>query len=263
MYDIRSILEALARGEIDVDEALKKIRLFSIEVIEGIIRYDLGRILRRGVPEIVYGEGKDLSTIENIVRQIVPKLGVLVISRLTKEHIDGLRRLSLDGIVIEVNERGRMAVAKLKDLKLPKYKCKVGIVAGGTADIAIAEECRTVVDTMGCEAIVIHDIGIAGFHRVLEAIKMLKEADVDVVVAIAGMEGALPSVIASLIDVPVIGVPTSVGYGAGGGGIAALYSMLQSCPLGLAVVNIDGGVPAGVVAALIGRRIAVFREKCV
>ena len=105
-------------------------------------------------------------------------------------------------------------------------------------------------------------MGIAGFHRVISAVKKLKEADVDVVVVVAGMEGALPSVIASLIDVPVIGVPTSVGYGAGAGGQAALLSMLQSCPLGLAVVNIDNGVNAGVIAALIARRVGIFRQRC-
>lgn len=264
MWDLRSILRALARGEIDVEEALKIIRLFSLEVIEDTVRYDLGRFLRRDVPEIVFGESKDVDTLSKIISRVTRELGLVVVSRLSRDHIEMLKKLQAENsdIVVEINERGRIAVVRSKSVAIPRYSCRIGIVTGGTADIAIAEEIRTVVDVMGCSAIAIYDVGVAGIHRVIEAVKKLKEEDVDVVVAVAGMEGALPSVVASLVDVPVIGVPTSVGYGAGGGGIAALYSMLQACPLGLAVVNIDNGVGAGVLAALIGRRISVARERC-
>ncbi|MEM1645513.1 MAG: nickel pincer cofactor biosynthesis protein LarB [Ignisphaera sp.] len=262
MQDLRAILEALARKEIDVDEALKRIRLYSVEVIDNIVRYDLGRSIRRDVPEIVYGENKDFYTLEKILRNTIKKAGVVIVSRLTSQQIELLKQLQIDNAEIYVNTLGRIAVVKLKNAIVRNYMCRIGIITGGTADIAVAEEVKTVIEAMGCRTITIYDVGIAGFHRVIEAIKKIKEEDVDVVVAIAGMEGALPSVIASLIDVPVIGVPTSIGYGLGGGGVAALYSMLQACPLGLVTVNIDNGVGAGIAAALIGRRIAVLREKC-
>jgi NCAIR mutase (PurE)-related protein len=260
--DLKSILEAVASKKMSVEEALKKIRLFALEVIDDVVRFDIGRYVRRDIPEIVLGEGKDVETLKKIIDRLLRNLGVVVVSRLTEQQTEMLKSIKDVDVEVSLNEVGRIAVVKLKSVSLPRYLCRVGIVTAGTADIKVAEEARTVVEIMGCEAITIYDVGIAGFHRVLEALKKLKEEDVDVVVAVAGMEGALPSVIASLIDVPVIGVPTPVGYGVGGGGVAALYSMLQACPLGLAVVNIDNGVGAGVIAALIGRRIALTREKC-
>ena len=117
-----------------------------------------------------------------------------------------------------------------------------------------------IIEEMGCSTVAIYDVGVAGFHRAIIAARKLKEEDVDVAIVVAGMEGALPSVIASLLDIPIIGVPTSVGYGAGSKGWAALLSMLQACPLGLAVVNIDNGVNAGIIASLIARRIGMIRE---
>ncbi|MEM0026963.1 MAG: nickel pincer cofactor biosynthesis protein LarB [Ignisphaera sp.] len=258
--DLRKVLEDLARGLISIEDALRQIRLFSIEYLDNVVRFDIGREMRRDVPEIVFGEGKSVEDLERIVLNIVPKNGRVIVSRLTGEQISYLENLKKDDIEVSINRRGRIAVVKRKGYEHPKYDCRIGIVAAGTADICVAEEAKVIVEQMGCKAITIYDVGIAGFQRVLEALKILKESDVDVVIAIAGMEGALPSVIASLIDVPVIGVPTSVGYGAGGEGIAALYSMLQACPLGLAVVNIDNGVNAGVVAGLIGRRISVYRQ---
>lgn len=260
--DLRNILESLARGEISVDEALKKVRLFTLEVIDNVVRFDIGRKIRRDVPEIVYGEGKDAKTLISMVQKLAGNVDVLVISRLTQEQIEALRTIQREDIEIMINDVGRIAVVKRKGVEIPKYPCKVGILAAGTADVRVAEEAKTIVEVMGCRAVPIYDVGVAGLHRVLEAMKRLKEEDVDVIIAIAGMEGALPSVVASLSDVPVIGVPTSVGYGAGGGGIAALYSMLQACSLGLAVVNIDSGIGAGVIASLIGRRVAYARKRC-
>ena len=264
ILDLRSILEAVAKGEIGVDEALNMIRLFAIQSIEDSIRFDIGRRLRRDVPEIILGEKKSTELLVKLIKNIVPTLGRVIISRLTDEQIKALRNLpEKSDFEVLLNEVGRIAVVKLKGIEpQPKFPCSVGIVTAGTADICIAEEARVIVEEMGCKAVTIYDVGIAGFHRVISAVKKLKEADVDVVVVVAGMEGALPSVIASLIDVPVIGVPTSVGYGAGAGGQAALLSMLQSCPLGLAVVNIDNGVNAGVIAALIARRVGIFRQRC-
>ncbi len=262
MNDLRRILEDLINGNIDIDEAIRRIRIFGIEYIENIIRFDIGRELRRDVPEIVFGEGKDFDSLAKIIKEVTPITGRVIISRISKEQIEFLKKLKLDDISIDINEIGRIAVARLKSYRRPLYECRIGIIAAGTADIGIAEEAKTIVEEMGCKTIAIYDVGIAGFHRVLEAVKMVKKEDVDVVIAIAGMEGALPSVLASLLDIPVIGVPTSIGYGIGGRGKSALYSMLQTCPLGLAVVNIDNGVNAAIIASLIGRRIALYRMKC-
>ncbi|MEM0371849.1 MAG: nickel pincer cofactor biosynthesis protein LarB [Ignisphaera sp.] len=262
MSSIREILEKVAKRDIDVDEAIKRLKIFELEYIDDKIRYDLGRELRRDIPEIVFAEKKDLEELEKIIRSVVPKTGRIIISRLRKEHINYLKNLKIDDLEIEVFDRGRIAVVRKKDFERRKHQCTIGILTAGTADISVAEECRIVVEEMGCRAISIYDVGVAGLHRVIEALKKVKDVDADVVIVVAGMEGALPSVVASLIDVPVIAVPTSVGYGLGGEGIAALYSMLQACPLGLAVVNIDNGVNAAVLAALIGKRISLYREKC-
>lgn len=261
--DLRSILEALVRGEISIDEALKRIRLFALEVIDNVVRFDIGRYVRRDVPEIIYGEGKDVEILKKMIEVLVDKVGIVIVSRLTSQQIEMLKSLNFENADIFINNVGKVAIVKLRNVVLPKYPCRIGIVAAGTADVRVAEESKTIVEVMGCKTFTIYDVGVAGFHRVLDAVKKLKDEDVDVVIAVAGMEGALPSVIASLIDVPVIGVPTSVGYGVGKEGIAALYSMLQTCSLGLAVVNIDNGVGAGIVAALIGRRVGAVRKNCV
>jgi NCAIR mutase (PurE)-related protein len=131
---------------------------------------------------------------------------------------------------------------------------KIGIMAAGTSDVGVAEEARLVAKAMGCESIASYDIGIAGMHRLFPALKEMIGQGVGAIAVVAGMEGALASVVASMVDVPVVGVPTSVGYGFGGNGVAALASMLQSCTLGLAVVNIDNGVAAGAYAASIAKK---------
>ncbi len=126
---------------------------------------------------------------------------------------------------------------------------KIGLIAAGTADLPVAEEARVVAEVCGCEVIKAYDVGIAGIHRLVEPLEEIVNANVAAIIVVAGMEGALPSVVASLVNIPVIGVPTSVGYGLGGKGVAALLSMLQNCSPGLAVVNIDNGVGAGTFAA--------------
>jgi len=134
-------------------------------------------------------------------------------------------------------------------------------MTAGTSDIRVAEEARVVAEEMGCEVVTAYDVGIAGFHRHIGPLRRMLREGVDAIVVVAGMEGALPSVVASLVDVPVIGVPTSVGYGLGGKGVGALTTMLQSCSPGLCVVNIDNGVGAGALAALIARRVARALEE--
>ena len=159
-------------------------------------------------------------------------------------------------------KKGKNTTAVLiykKNIK--KIGGKVGIIAAGTSDIGIAEEARLVCESMNCNSISSYDVGIAGLHRIFPVLKQFVEAEVDVIVVVAGMEGALASIVSSIADVPVIGVPTSIGYGYGEKGVAALASMLQSCSLGLTVVNIDNGVGAGAAAANIASRIK-SNSKC-
>ena len=138
---------------------------------------------------------------------------------------------------------------------------RIGILTAGTSDIQVAEEARIIVEEMGCRVITAYDVGVTGIHRLIPPLKEMIAGDVDVLIVVAGREGALPTVVAGMVDLPVIAVPTSVGYGLGEKGISALIAMLQSCSLGLAVVNIDGGVAAGAIAAMIANRIAKFKRK--
>jgi hypothetical protein len=153
-----------------------------------------------------------------------------------------------------------MMVIKKKDFMFESYGGKVGILAAGTSDIPVAEEARVVAEEMGCTVFAAYDVGVAALHRLFLPLKEIIQNDADSLIVVAGREGALPSVIAGLVDVPVIGVPTSIGYGLGEKGVSALMAMLQACSLGLAVVNIDGGVAAGAIAALIANRVAKARH---
>lgn len=253
---MEEILRRLSKGEISVEEALKALKLFTVEYVSEIARIDVGRELRREVPEIILAEGKDLEDLLEICIKVLEKTDRIIVSRVNKQTIDRfIDVFSKKGVIIEVHERARMIILRRKNVKHERGG-RVGIIAAGTADIPVAEEARLIAEEMGCEVYKAYDVGVAGLHRAFEAVKEMLANDVDVIIAIAGREGALPSVIASLVDVPVIGVPTSQGYGFGGGGLAALQAMLQACPLGLAVVNIDSGVAAGVIAALIANRVA-------
>jgi NCAIR mutase (PurE)-related protein len=153
-----------------------------------------------------------------------------------------------------------VVVVRNKGFTVQKTGGKIGLLTAGTSDIPVAEEAKVISEEMGCEVFAAYDLGVAGIHRVLQPLKDLIMKDVDVVVVVAGREGALPSVVAGLVDVPVIAVPTSNSYGFGEKGVGTLMAMLQSCSLGLAVVNIDSGVAAGAMATLIANRAAKFRN---
>src|SRR6266536_1999608 len=155
----------------------------------------------------------------------------------------------------------RMVAIKRPDYAAPVTGGQVGVITAGTSDLPVAEEAAVVAAEMGCRVRVAHDVGVAGLHRLAEPLRAMLAGGVDVIVVAAGMDGALPSVVAGLVDVPVIGVPTSIGYGLGGGGVAALLSMLQTCAPGLVVVNIDNGVGAGATAALFANRVAAARKR--
>jgi NCAIR mutase (PurE)-related protein len=212
--------------------------------MKGFANLDLFREARKGVPEIVLAEGKGDGHLKAICEKLYRGKGRVIISRVSKERAGTLGKLGPSGY----NEAARMLVIKKKGFKVKK-KGKVGILAAGTADVGVAEEARIVAEELGCEVVTAYDVGVAGIHRLDNALKKMKGCKA--IIVVAGMEGALASVVAGLVDCLVIGVPVSTGYGYGGKGEAALMSMLQSCSPGLVVVNIDNGVGAGVAAAMV------------
>ena len=158
------------------------------------------------------------------------------------------------GFIVEIGRNSTTLLASEKSFVCKMTNAKIGVISAGTSDVGVAEEARIVSKAMGCGAITSYDVGIAGMHRLFPALKEMFKQEIDAIVVVAGMEGALASVVASMVDIPVVGVPTSIGYGFGANGIGALASMLQSCTLGLAVVNIDNGIGGGAYAALIAKR---------
>ncbi|MEM3703884.1 MAG: nickel pincer cofactor biosynthesis protein LarB [Candidatus Bathyarchaeia archaeon] len=258
---LREVLEKLANGQISIDEAEKLLRISAIEEVGKLAKIDVFREFRKGIPEIIFAEGKRAEDVAEIALKMLKKSGRAIISRASKEQIDAIKKaVSPEEAILRVAEDVGIAVVKEKDFQVKKTGGKVGILTAGTSDVPVAEEAKIVAEEMGCEVITAYDVGVAGIHRLSSPLKEMIRVDVDAVIVVAGREGALPSVVAGLIDVPVIAVPTSVGYGLGGKGLSALMAMLQACSLGIAVVNIDGGVAAGAVAALIANRVAKFRQ---
>ena len=209
--------------------------------IDEIVNLDLERYERAGKPEAIFAEQKSVEDLLNIVREIQKEGKSTLVTRLTREQIGALK--NLDGV--EVNERGRIAVVGEKKVEVIG---KVAILTAGTSDVPVAEEAAVTAEFLGLKVLRFYDVGVAGLHRIVEPVKRIRNEKVDSVIVVAGMEGALPSVIAGLVDVPVIAVPTSVGYGVNFGGISPLFAMLHSCSSGVAVVNIDTGFGAAVFA---------------
>ena len=257
--DIREVLELYKKGEIEAAKAERLLRLDFIEKIGEHTVFDHSREARKGIPEIIFGEGKTPEQVVEIAEKALEDKEALLISRASNEQYELIvKRLGSKGV--SMYEKSRLIVVDRRRKR--KLQGKIGILTGGTSDMNVAEEVRLVAVTMGCEVMIAYDVGIAGLHRFMEPLLHMLKAEVDVLVVVAGMEGALATVISSLADVPVIGVPTSVGYGMGGRGEAALLGMLQSCSPGLVVVNIDNAIAAGTTAALISRRCHDLRDKC-
>ncbi|MEM7819167.1 MAG: nickel pincer cofactor biosynthesis protein LarB [Candidatus Aenigmatarchaeota archaeon] len=257
---LKEILEKLKKGKISVEEAEKLLRVFAIEEIGNVAKIDINREIRKGIPEVILAEGKKPEDLREIVLRTLKERGRVIISRATKEHIDFIKGSIPSNTFFQADSRAGIIVIKKKNFEVEKTGGKVGILTAGTSDIPVAEEAKIVAEEMGCEVITAYDVGVAGIHRLFPHLKKMIEKDVDVIIVVAGREGALPSVVAGLVDVPVIGVPASSGYGLGKEGVSALLAMLQSCSLGIAVVNIDNGVAAGGIAALIANRTAKFRK---
>jgi hypothetical protein len=236
------------------------LRATAIQQIGEIARIDLSRDIRKGFPEIILAEGKTSEDVIKIALNVLNEKGRVIISRVNKDLIENITKSVPINAIFNINEKARIITIKDKDFKIPKTGGRIGILTAGTSDIPVAEEAKTIAEEMGCEVLTAYDVGVAGLHRLFEPLREMIEADVDVLVVVAGREGALPTLVAGLVDMPIVAVPTSSGYGYGGGGTSALMAMLQACPLGMAVVNIDSGVAAGTIAALIANRAARFRE---
>ena len=266
---MKEILKRLAEGEISIEECETLLKAESIRELDDVAKFDSSRKDRTGFPEAILAESKDYDDLLTIIKGLFKEESEgefdlkdnIIITRLSKERFNLLNQdlsyLLEKGIKFDYNPQARILIIykdKLVDFK--KEYGKIGVLTAGTSDIAIAEEAKVIVEQGGCEVLSSYDIGVAGIHRLFPQIAYMVEQEVSAFIVCAGMEGALPSVVAGLVDVPVIAVPTSVGYGIGADGKAALYSMLQSCAPGLSVVNIDNGFGAGVCALTIAKNIA-------
>jgi NCAIR mutase (PurE)-related protein len=220
---------------------------------DGVIaRVDSGRQQRTGVPEVVYGDAKDDAALLLICRDLLAHLPRVIVSRIDEQRAARVAD-ALDAIV-ERPFAGRAVVLCRPDSAPPCPRGRVAVFTAGTSDLPAAGEAATVAREMGCGVEIVADVGVAGLHRLVVPLRRVMQQGVDAIIVAAGMDGALPSVISGLVDVPVIGLPTSVGYGVAAGGHAALNTMLSTCAPGLAVVNIDNGVGAGAMAARIALR---------
>ena len=251
---MKEILQKLIEGKISLQEAERQLKTMQIEEIGDFAKLDTGRDLRTGIPEAIFAEGKEDEDLIKIILKGADK-GRLMVTKLEKDRYDLIKpqidTLKDKGFKLEYNKRAKILIIKNHEIEKDS---KIGVITAGTSDIAVAEEARITAEEVGCEVLTSYDVGVAGIHRLFTHIKEMIEADIKVLIVVAGMEGALPSVVAGLVDVPVIGVPTSVGYGVGEGGFTALFAMLQSCAPGIAVVNIDNGFGAGVFAAKIAKQ---------
>lgn len=243
-----------------LDEAISKQQTASQNACQVEICPDTGREQRKGVPEIVFGETKNVAQIIGMAQGLLAGSGRAIISRLSPDLVPSVRA-AFQEYTVRVHEAARMVIISRPDYVPMHTGGHVGVISAGTSDIPVAEEAALIAQEMGCQVTCIYDVGVAGLHRLFQPLHDLLEQEVDVVIVAAGMDGALPSVVAGLVPVPVIGLPTSIGYGLGGKGVAALLSMLQTCAPGLAVVNIDNGLGAGITAALIANRVAHARER--
>jgi NCAIR mutase (PurE)-related protein len=222
-------------------------------------RPDTGRERRKGTPEVIFGEKKETSQIIAMARGLLAGTGRAIISRLQPEAIAPIQS-AFQECTVRLREAARAMVIYDPAYTRVVTGGRVGVISAGTSDVPVAEEAALIAEEMGCRITCIYDVGVAGLHRLFRPLRDLLAEDVDVIIVAAGMDGALPSVVAGLVPVPVIGLPTSIGYGLGGKGVAALLSMLQTCAPGMSVVNIDNGVGAGMAAALIANRVAHARE---
>jgi pyridinium-3,5-biscarboxylic acid mononucleotide synthase len=257
---VRDVLRRLLAGELSEDEALSELRSLQLDELGGRAKLDLGRFMRRGIPEVVLAAGKTPAEAARLAVALAERQGQGLVSRLSDAH-----RAALDDAATVAGMRVVAYAASARVLRsgfaAEPVDGKVGILTAGTSDVPVAEEARMVVEACGLQTRLEADLGVAGLHRFVGPLVSILEWGADALVVAAGMDGVLPGLVCGLTDLPVIGLPVSTGYGRGGAGEAALTTMLQSCSTGLVVVNIDNGVGAGAAAVLVASRAASARSR--
>lgn len=244
---LKQLLEEVQAGRLPVDAALERLRTLPFEDL-GFARVDHHRQLRQSFPEVVFAAGKSLDQVRGILTSLSARSNHILVTRLAPEMAAALKPDFPEGRYYPASQTWTLSRGEIPD----RGRGLILVISAGTSDIPVSEEALVTARIMGHRAEALYDVGVAGLHRLLSHQDLLAQATCFIVVA--GMEGALPSVVAGLVDRPVVAVPTSIGYGASFGGLAALLAMLNSCATGIAVVNIDNGFGAGYLAALINRR---------
>jgi hypothetical protein len=240
------ILKKVQAGAVSPEDALSKMCTEPFQDL-GYAKLDHHRELRQGIAEVIYGAGKTSEQITGIVNAMVDKgQKTVLITRLSRDAVDAI------GANLPLRYYDTARIGIVGDIPRPDGIGKIVVAVAGTSDMPVAEEAALTAEALGNEVVRLYDVGVAGLHRLLSKLDVLMEARV--IISIAGMEGALTSVVGGLVDCPVIGVPTSVGYGASFGGISALLTMLNSCASGVSVVNIDNGFGAGYLASMINHQ---------
>jgi NCAIR mutase (PurE)-related protein len=245
VQSLKILLEKVKNGETGIDEALERLRKLPFEDL-GFAKVDHHRAIRNGYPEVIYSEGKTVEQIKEIVKRLMNTGNNIMATRASREVYEGILEITNDVIYYEVP---RIVVVKRQEIIISSKL--IAVISAGTSDIKVAEEAAVTAETLGNKVNRIYDVGVAGIHRLLAKTDEIMSANV--IIVVAGMEGALASVVGGLVDKPVIAVPTSIGYGASFGGIAALLTMLNSCASGVGVVNIDNGFGAGYLASTINK----------
>ncbi len=250
--ELEDLLRAFKNGILDADEAARRIKNLHFEDI-GFAKVDHARSSRQGFPEVVFGAGKTRAQVVGIVERLAERSPNVIVT-----HTDAGTFGEVRNVVIEAEWHESARLIRIQRDRTELGVGKISVVTAGTSDIPIAEEAALTAEAMGNRVERVWDVGVAGIHRVLAERALLQRARV--VVVAAGMEGALPSVVGGLVSVPVVAIPTSIGYGASFGGLAALLGMLNSCASNVTVVNIDNGFGAGFVASLINRKWSAPQE---
>jgi pyridinium-3,5-biscarboxylic acid mononucleotide synthase len=245
--EVEKLLKDVKKGETSVEEALEVLKNFPYTDL-GFARIDHHREMRTGYPEIIYCAGKTVEQVREIFRVMSEKESNVIGTRANQEMYDSVKSISKDAVYHPVAR-----IISLQKKKPPVPESKIAIITAGTSDMPVAEESAVTAELLGNNVLRIYDAGVAGIHRLVDKLPEIRNCRV--IVVIAGMEGALASVVGGLVDKPVIAVPTSVGYGANFGGISALLAMLTSCSTGVTVVNIDNGFGAGFAASMINKMV--------
>lgn len=242
---MKDTLKQVQEGNLTINEAMKALATYEDL---GFAKVDHDRTRRQGFPEIIFGEGKSADQINSIIGAIQSREEAILVTRISKEKAQEVLK---NNSSLEYNETGQLLFKKQKNIPENNTEKYIAIISGGTSDLKVAEEAAITAELFGCKVERIYDVGVAGIHRLFDQIDVIRNATVSIV--IAGMEGALPSVVGGLVSHPILAVPTSVGYGANFQGLSALLTMINSCASGISVVNIDNGFGAAYSAVMIDR----------